>query len=473
MLIQVTRSIVSSEIPLKREDTLGGRLAPALFQTLIVTWIKANLNVAVSSQLWEQFSTLVGSLTRWEELINEWSATMYILNRVMSRYVFNINLSDLPLDKVSNQDRKKRMITARAAAGASSGALVSSSQATSSAPRMNNGSSNNNNVSRTDGTTTAASSTRQQNDSSQGTSAAVSSISTDRQHSISSTTSKSSNFARQSSSEMNARNHRSSGSARRRGPNAAQNYLLAAWQPNGAVQRHRAFHETSSVLKLVAASSSSHRRLISMSDSCLVMSVQAELCPLKRCNVPAIGSRMYTPFGASGRSKRSSTKSSTRQSPKIGSSAGGRQTHGQPNRHMPMIDDDDLMVGYNEEEAVESCTIVDADDSVTGGGAEFGDYSDASSTVDSTVDAWDSVHHQGASANSAAAAAAFNFSGISGKPKGLYRSYSAEDVYSLAGAASGAQMMSTVGRNWSVWSESLSLGQMAGTTDGGSLKVSF
>lgn len=85
VLIQVTKSIVSKEIPAKREDTLGGRLAPALFQTLVVTWIKANLNVPVSNQLWEAFQQLCSSLTRWEELINEWSNTMYILNRVMSR----------------------------------------------------------------------------------------------------------------------------------------------------------------------------------------------------------------------------------------------------------------------------------------------------------------------------------------------------------------------------------------------------
>jgi hypothetical protein len=38
-----------------REDTLGGRLTQAIFQTLIVTWIKANLYVVVSCELWDQF----------------------------------------------------------------------------------------------------------------------------------------------------------------------------------------------------------------------------------------------------------------------------------------------------------------------------------------------------------------------------------------------------------------------------------
>ncbi|KAF7487806.1 Ral GTPase-activating protein subunit alpha-1 [Sarcoptes scabiei] len=108
VLIRVTECIISPQLPLRREDTLGGRLAPALFQTLIVTWIKANLNICVSNQLWDQFHHLLRSLTQWEELINEWSNTMFILNRVMSRYVFNINLNELPMDKTIS-DRKKEL----------------------------------------------------------------------------------------------------------------------------------------------------------------------------------------------------------------------------------------------------------------------------------------------------------------------------------------------------------------------------
>jgi hypothetical protein len=48
---------------------LGGRLAQAIFQTLIVTWIKANLYVVVSAELWDQFLEVLSSLTLWEELI--------------------------------------------------------------------------------------------------------------------------------------------------------------------------------------------------------------------------------------------------------------------------------------------------------------------------------------------------------------------------------------------------------------------
>jgi hypothetical protein len=41
-------------------------------QTLIVTWIKANLNVVIASELWDRFLSVLSSLTHWEELIREW-----------------------------------------------------------------------------------------------------------------------------------------------------------------------------------------------------------------------------------------------------------------------------------------------------------------------------------------------------------------------------------------------------------------
>lgn len=95
-LIQITKNIIPPQRPPKdrMEETLGGRLAAALIQTLIVTWIKANLHVALHNQLWEDFGQLLSSLISWEEVIKEWANTMSILTRVMSRYVFNINLSE-------------------------------------------------------------------------------------------------------------------------------------------------------------------------------------------------------------------------------------------------------------------------------------------------------------------------------------------------------------------------------------------
>lgn len=58
----------------------GGQLATALFQTLIVTWIKANLNVSVKPELWQSFMELLTRLTHWEELIKEWAVRNTFLN---------------------------------------------------------------------------------------------------------------------------------------------------------------------------------------------------------------------------------------------------------------------------------------------------------------------------------------------------------------------------------------------------------
>jgi hypothetical protein len=57
----------------------------SLLQTLIVTWIKANLNVVISPELWDQFLMVLSSLTQWEELIREWAVS----NTVSSCYKCN------------------------------------------------------------------------------------------------------------------------------------------------------------------------------------------------------------------------------------------------------------------------------------------------------------------------------------------------------------------------------------------------
>lgn len=109
VVLRVTSLVLTEHLPMKKEDTLGGRLAPAFFETLIVTWIKANLNIFVSMELWERFQSTLKSLTAWEELVKEWSRTMDTLTRVMSRYVYNINLYDLPLEKPINRKNKRQI----------------------------------------------------------------------------------------------------------------------------------------------------------------------------------------------------------------------------------------------------------------------------------------------------------------------------------------------------------------------------
>ncbi|XP_024085284.1 ral GTPase-activating protein subunit alpha-1 isoform X2 [Cimex lectularius] len=108
ILLHITSLIVSPTPPKKKEETLGGRLAPAIFQTLIVTWIKANLNVVISQILWDQFFSVLSMLTQWEELIKEWAKTLETLTRVLARHVYSLELTDLPLDRLSEQKAKRQ-----------------------------------------------------------------------------------------------------------------------------------------------------------------------------------------------------------------------------------------------------------------------------------------------------------------------------------------------------------------------------
>ncbi|XP_056624413.1 ral GTPase-activating protein subunit alpha-1 isoform X6 [Triplophysa dalaica] len=91
----------------KKSNTLSGRLAGAIFQTLIVAWIKGNLNVYISRELWDDLLSVLSSLTCWEELVTEWSLTMETLTKVLARNLYNLDLNELPLDKLSEQKQKK------------------------------------------------------------------------------------------------------------------------------------------------------------------------------------------------------------------------------------------------------------------------------------------------------------------------------------------------------------------------------
>ncbi|GLH07913.1 Probable Rho GTPase-activating protein CG5521 [Gryllus bimaculatus] len=124
VLLRITSLILSKTPPKRKEETLGGKLAPAIFQTLIVTWIKANLNVVISPELWDQFLMVLSSLTHWEELIREWAKTLETLTRVLARHVYNLDLTDLPLDRLTEQKAKRRR------AGGSGGGLAESSSRT-------------------------------------------------------------------------------------------------------------------------------------------------------------------------------------------------------------------------------------------------------------------------------------------------------------------------------------------------------
>ncbi|XP_070444384.1 ral GTPase-activating protein subunit alpha-1 isoform X9 [Equus przewalskii] len=113
VLLRVTESVLKTpsqaflQFQGKKNMTLAGRLAGPLFQTLIVAWIKANLNVYISRELWDDLLSVLSSLTYWEELATEWSLTMETLTKVLARNLYSLDLSDLPLDKLSEQKQKK------------------------------------------------------------------------------------------------------------------------------------------------------------------------------------------------------------------------------------------------------------------------------------------------------------------------------------------------------------------------------
>ncbi|XP_041810540.1 ral GTPase-activating protein subunit alpha-1 isoform X5 [Chelmon rostratus] len=111
VLLRVTESVMKrppSIMPQgKKNNTLSGRLAGPIFQTLIVAWIKGNLNVYISRELWDDLLSVLSSLTCWDELVTEWSLTMETLTKVLARNLYSVDLNELPLDKLSEQKQKK------------------------------------------------------------------------------------------------------------------------------------------------------------------------------------------------------------------------------------------------------------------------------------------------------------------------------------------------------------------------------
>ncbi len=110
VLLQITSVILAQAPPNAKKNNLGGRLAQPIFQTLIVTWIRAHTNVVVHPQMWERFLKVLTTLTHREELIVEWDKTMQTLTRVLARQVYNLNLQDLPLDRLAEAKGKRRRV---------------------------------------------------------------------------------------------------------------------------------------------------------------------------------------------------------------------------------------------------------------------------------------------------------------------------------------------------------------------------
>ncbi|XP_028967431.1 ral GTPase-activating protein subunit alpha-1 [Galendromus occidentalis] len=108
VILHVTSQVLSNDVPRKSGDSLGRQLAPPLFQTLIVTWIKANLHATICVDLWNGFVRVLSTLSHWEPLIDEWAKTMKTLTRILTTRVYGLDLDNLPLARLSEQQTKRR-----------------------------------------------------------------------------------------------------------------------------------------------------------------------------------------------------------------------------------------------------------------------------------------------------------------------------------------------------------------------------
>ncbi|KAJ7413823.1 Ral GTPase activating protein catalytic alpha subunit 2 [Pitangus sulphuratus] len=108
ILLRITEAVMQKPKENQTKDTFAQSMAGLLFRTLIVAWIRANLSVYISRELWDELLSVLSSLTDWEELINEWANIMDSLTAVLARTVYGVEMTNLPLDKLSEQKEKKQ-----------------------------------------------------------------------------------------------------------------------------------------------------------------------------------------------------------------------------------------------------------------------------------------------------------------------------------------------------------------------------
>ncbi|XP_054840471.1 ral GTPase-activating protein subunit alpha-2 isoform X2 [Eublepharis macularius] len=106
ILLRITEAIMHKPKDNQIKDLFAQSLAGLLFRTLIVAWIRANLSVYISRELWDELLRVLSSLTDWEELITEWANIMDSLTSVLARTVYGVEMTNLPLDKLSEQKEK-------------------------------------------------------------------------------------------------------------------------------------------------------------------------------------------------------------------------------------------------------------------------------------------------------------------------------------------------------------------------------
>ncbi|NXO43019.1 RGPA2 protein, partial [Locustella ochotensis] len=108
ILLRITEAVMQKPKENQAKDMFAQSMAGLLFRTLIVAWIRANLSVYISRELWDELLSVLSALTDWEELINEWANIMDSLTAVLARTVYGVEMTNLPLDKLSEQKEKKQ-----------------------------------------------------------------------------------------------------------------------------------------------------------------------------------------------------------------------------------------------------------------------------------------------------------------------------------------------------------------------------
>ncbi|NXI11430.1 RGPA2 protein, partial [Irena cyanogastra] len=108
ILLRITEVVMQKPKENQIKDMFAQSLAGLLFRTIIVAWIRANLSVYISRELWDELLSVLSALTDWEELINEWANIMDSLTAVLARTVYGVEMTNLPLDKLSEQKEKKQ-----------------------------------------------------------------------------------------------------------------------------------------------------------------------------------------------------------------------------------------------------------------------------------------------------------------------------------------------------------------------------
>ncbi|CAD5123143.1 DgyrCDS11513 [Dimorphilus gyrociliatus] len=93
----------STDILMVKRDAFTNNLAKQLFSTLLTIWLKAAQTVEIEKGLWNSLLSSLKSLTRWKELIDEWSSRLFDLTKDLAVKVYGVELPDG--DKTKHSDR--------------------------------------------------------------------------------------------------------------------------------------------------------------------------------------------------------------------------------------------------------------------------------------------------------------------------------------------------------------------------------